>query len=304
MGNLKEHFPILLKFDPNSRIWKVFKVITSISLLIFLLYKIEITRVASIVKKDILIYLFSALLLLLLTLLIMSTRWQKIILTFHLPPFKIKTLFKFYLIGAFFNNLLPGAIGGDIMRTRAFIKTSGTKVSKATQITIIERIFGLGSLLIILSLSVFLLDIPKEFYSKFQTLWQWAIITGSIAFLLLLILRNKIFKTITISSASIIIILFLSILSQMGDIIIAYVFSHYFNLQIPFTQFFFIMPLVYLATVLPISLGGLGVREGVMAGLLSLYGIEISLAIGISFLMTIIKLLIGIIGWFTYIRMK
>ena len=63
-----------------------------------------------------------------------------------------------------------------------------------------------------------------------------------------------------------------------------------------------IMPLVYVATVIPISLGGVGVREGVMTAGMALYGIHVADAVMVSFLLYFSKLLIGILGWVVYLR--
>jgi len=59
---------------------------------------------------------------------------------------------------------------------------------------------------------------------------------------------------------------------------------------------------VYFAVVLPISLGGLWVREGTFLGLLNLYGIDTSTAIIISLLMHLIKVATGIIGYIAYLN--
>jgi len=59
-----------------------------------------------------------------------------------------------------------------------------------------------------------------------------------------------------------------------------------------------------LYVISPISLGGLGVREGTFSGLLNLYGIDTSTAIIISLLMYLIKVATGIIGYIAYLNDK
>jgi hypothetical protein len=91
------------------------------------------------------------------------------------------------------------------------------------------------------------------------------------------------------------------LLAQLGDVTIAWLFSAMFDVYLPFTAFVFIMPIVYVATVLPISLGGLGVREGVFAWLMTLYGVDVGLAVLISLLMYLTKVLVSIIGYTVYL---
>jgi len=99
------------------------------------------------------------------------------------------------------------------------------------------------------------------------------------------------------------VILLLSGLGQFGDIVISYIFSLYFGLEITILNLMSIMPLVYVATVVPISLGGVGVREGVMTAGLTLYGVDVSDAVMISFLLYFTKVIVGLIGWFLYLKM-
>jgi hypothetical protein len=98
------------------------------------------------------------------------------------------------------------------------------------------------------------------------------------------------------------VLLVLSMLGQFGDIIIVKIFSNYFNLAITITQLMVIMPLVYIATILPISFGGLGIREGVMATLLLLLGISPSISVVISLLLYFTKIIMALVGWMAYIK--
>jgi hypothetical protein len=56
------------------------------------------------------------------------------------------------------------------------------------------------------------------------------------------------------------------------------------------------MPIVYLVTILPISIGGLGVREGTLVMILSFVNIETSEAVILSFLIYLNRILIGGVG--------
>lgn len=74
-------------------------------------------------------------------------KW-KILLALHGIQYKLLLLFRYYLIGSFFNNFLPSTIGGDGYR---LYKTLTNPVSKAGAVAAIfvERITGLLALIVI-----------------------------------------------------------------------------------------------------------------------------------------------------------
>lgn len=61
-------------------------------------------------------------------------------------------------------------------------------------------------------------------------------------------------------------------------------------------MFFVIMPLVYICTILPFSLGGLGVREGALVYLLAKMGVPASDGVALSFLIYINPVLVDSVG--------
>jgi glycosyltransferase 2 family protein len=68
------------------------------------------------------------------------------------------------------------------------------------------------------------------------------------------------------------------------------------RIHLPFSYFLILFPIVYLATVLPISIGGIGVREGVLVYFLSQSGVPTSDAISLSFLVYMNRMISALIG--------
>ena len=67
--------------------------------------------------------------------------------------------------------------------------------------------------------------------------------------------------------------------------------------QVSFAVVFLVFPIVIISNILPFTIGGLGVREGVAAVLLSFFGVSKSAAVSSSFLLFFINTLTpGIIG--------
>jgi len=279
-----------------------FKVFFSLALLIFLATQIDYSAISLLEPGFIPVFLL-ALFINLGALATMTVRWNQLIKSHLDTNLNFLTAFQYYLTGSFFNIFMPGSIGGDVARTQRLVTRHKISAGKATILTIAERMAGMFALVLVLSLSFMALNYPPDFnIEAYLPLW---LLRLSPVFILLCIpvlkwlLAKRRFKT---SYRYIIQIILLSALAQSGDIIIAWLFSNWFGLEMDFSAFLFIMPLVYVATVLPISLGGLGVREGAFSGLMVMYGADVSVAVLIALLMYLVKVVIGIIGYGVYVR--
>ncbi|WP_423818736.1 lysylphosphatidylglycerol synthase transmembrane domain-containing protein [Salinimicrobium sp. TIG7-5_MAKvit] len=282
----------------------VLKFIFSIGLVVFLFFNLDLSKLY-LIKIDVLLPFFVAVMITLIAIGFMSFRWKLLIREFLNSRFAFLSLFNFYLIGAFFNIFLPGSIGGDVVRTQKISRGKDVPLKTATGITVLERLCGIYGLLILISISLFFTTYPAGLeIERFFPVWAFKLSP------LLVLICIPLFKWILLKfkfEASYIFILKIigiSLLAQMGDISTAYLLSQYFDLSISFPAFIFMMPLVYVATVLPISIGGLGVREGAFSGLMLLYGVEISIAILISLIMYLVKVSVGLVGYVIYLTSK
>jgi uncharacterized membrane protein YbhN (UPF0104 family) len=97
-------------------------------------------------------------------------------------------------------------------------------------------------------------------------------------------------------------LLLISATAQLADVVITFLLARYFELEVGFVELLIVIPIVYLFTILPISLGGLGVREGAMVLLLSSFEVGESTAIIIAFCLYLTKLIVGLVGGLIYLR--
>ncbi len=132
----------------------------SIGLLAYLIYIADPEKIFQVLNKiwfeGGLIYLTVAAVLFLISLVVLSLRWQILVRGYGI---KIPTssLFKYYLIGLFFNNFLPTGIGGDVLRIYNLVKDTGDRtISFASVIT--ERLLGITSTLILTIVSITILQ--------------------------------------------------------------------------------------------------------------------------------------------------
>jgi uncharacterized membrane protein YbhN (UPF0104 family) len=101
-------------------------------------------------------------------------------------------------------------------------------------------------------------------------------------------LLNKIFETITLVfdyrsyRPQLLVAFCLSLLAQ-HLIIISYIMIGYgLAIELSSAIYFSIMPIVFVTTSLPISVGGLGVRETTLVSLLTLFAVDMQTAIALS----------------------
>ena len=71
----------------------------------------------------------------------------------------------------------------------------------------------------------------------------------------------------------------------------------------PFVLFLLVNPVIYLFMILPISLGGVGVREGIMVLFLSLVGISNTEAATVALLIYVNHVVVGLWGGVIQLKM-
>ncbi|MCP4265672.1 MAG: flippase-like domain-containing protein [Candidatus Brocadiaceae bacterium] len=234
----------------------------------------------------------------------MTLRWKILIDLFKRGTLETKyiNIYTLYLVGMFFNVFLLGAIGGDVARTNYSNKKYDLGLKKSASIVFGERICGLMALSIIFSVAF----LANKNIQNIINLDKWIAVSivTTMVFIVPIAFKRIVKNKLKMQYKLILLLIVLSGLGQLADITIAYIFVYFFELNITCLDLLFIMPLVYIATILPVSFGGLGVRESSMVGLFALLGADKSIAIIISFLMYLVKVLVGMIGWFFYMKMN
>ena len=96
----------------------------------------------------------------------------------------------------------------------------------------------------------------------------------------------------------------ISIFAHLVAVISIYLLSLSLDLDIALIYFIAVLPLAWLLTMLPISIGGIGVREGAVVFLLVSLGFKSPDAIAISVLMIFQILVQTILGGIMYLSYK
>ncbi|WP_185961420.1 lysylphosphatidylglycerol synthase transmembrane domain-containing protein [Telmatospirillum sp. J64-1] len=221
-----------------------------------------------------------------------------------------------YFKGAFFNQLLPSNIGGDVVRVMD-VKRTGVDLAQSFFGVFIDRLFGILGLLFIGLLAA--LATPGFFTHDLEVLviLVFAAGIGGVLFLTLFhrwtFLRRRRLLRLLVDLSLNLYQLFRrtrSFIAQFGLSIVTHVFSilavWFIALAVGIDQAFILfltlIPLVMLFMALPISLAGWGVREGAMVGLFLLAGIDKGPILSVSLLyglVVIVTILPGYLAWAT-----
>ncbi len=302
------------------------KIIVSLSILtLILIFKISIQEVWNEFKNVNIWWLVVSFSLHGLGLLISAVRWQ-ILIKAQGDSVPLSFLAKSYLVGNFFNTILPSRIGGDVVRIWDGSKYSKT-VLKSSAIILVERLTGIIVLLLFaLGSALFRLDMAQ----KVPVIWV-SLIMGLLGLAAVLLfftpfiekiinkipskgfLKKIIQKTIEFRST----IIFYktkkaALLKAFGwaFLLQANVILHFFligkalHLHIKIVDYLVFIPIVMLIQLIPITINGLGLREGAYIEIFEFYGIAPESAFSFALIDVAFMLIIGIIGAIIYVTRK
>ena len=293
--NLKTRDHIQLKrsllVKLNSKIIKrVIKVLfTSIALYVLFL-KIDIKEIESILQNIEWIYLLLALLFFNLSKILSSIRLN---IYFNHIGVKISEIYalKLYYIGMFYNLFLPSGVGGDGYKIYLLKQSHNIKLSTLITASLLDRVSGVTPLLFFAGI----LFIFSDFYNQLMWLDYLIIVEIATIFPIFYIINRVFFNryleiffiTITLGST-------VQLLQLISAIFILYAIGIKSSILI-FLTLFLISSVV---AILPITIGGVGVRELTFLYGLSLVGIDVNGGVTFSLLFFLITALSSLIGLF------
>jgi glycosyltransferase 2 family protein len=218
-----------------------------------------------------------------------------------------------YFVGAYFSLFLPSSMGGDGVRI-VLLKGAGASVAEGTSLIATERILGAFSLLVVSTAGALAAPLPRwlkiglaaSVVGAFVSLAllralsarftpRWAPLARALATARLALGRDR------LASA-----LVLSVAYQAATVFVTVIVDRALDLGVPGTTIFALAPLVWFATLLPISVGGLGVREAAFVLVFAWGGIDRERALLLSLGTYAGLAAISMIGalWFTWDRVR
>lgn len=303
------------------------KLIFSFSILAFLLIqKVRISEILQAVENIDFFWLATSFSLHALGLLISAYRWQ-ILIRAQGDDVPLGFLAKSYLVGNFFNLFLPTRFGGDVVRIWDGSRYSRSLL-KSSAIVVVERFTGV----IVLLLFAFAASLSRLDMARSLPIIGISLLVGFGGLLLVLffftpffrLLIEKIpekgvlqkFKVKILEFRRVILVyrnknrafflaLFWAFLLQVNVILHYFLAGKAFHLGIPLLDYFIFIPIILLILTIPITIGGLGLRELLYILFFAAYGIAGHVAFSFSVIVEIaFTLIIGIIGGIIFVTRK
>lgn len=299
------------------------KLFVSVSLLaLLLIFRTSLSDIAAVLAEADPIWLAVSFSLHLLGLFISAVRW-KILIMAQGDDVPLSFLAKSYLVGTFFNNFLPSRIGGDVVRIWDGSRYSRT-VLKSSAIVLVERLTGILVLFVFASGAALIrLDMARTI----PVIWVSLLLgLSGLSFILVFFtpLTEKILAFIPgrgpiikikqkISEFRAIIIFykqrktalmqafFWAFCLQVNVILHFFLIGKALGLKIHLVDYFIFIPIVLLIQLIPITINGLGLREGAYIEIFQFYGITAGAAFAFALVDVAFMLLIGIIGGIIYV---
>lgn len=293
------------------------RLVLSLAVLSYLITMLDWERIKYILPKLRLEYVWQAFILLLLLNLVGSVRWSAVLKQFNIRQ-RVLDSWRYYMVGGFYGIMLPGVIGGDVMRLGLCIKEHGANKALLTISVLFERVCGVMVILMIAAITALLVPALLVEEQTISIVISGLALTTIISFVLF-------FSVLKLSPAGrfedkkeqnghksniclllsqfrdlplklLLLVLLLSALANFFDILGSFFLARSLHIEQPLSFFLLVMPLVYIVTSLPISLGGLGIREGGLTFFLVKAGVMASDAVLLAFLIYLNRILVALIG--------
>ena len=242
-------------------------------------------------------------------------RWQLILRALG-GEMRFGPALRFVWIGIFFSQALPGSVGGDVVRIWLYWK-SGAGHRIAINSVAIERIIMVLSLLILVAAMQPGLVARSE--SLLTTWLPFLLLAIAAAGTAILMLSDRLvqrfgrwrpFRAIAYLAADtrkavlnpvvFIAVTLISVLAFMNMAVTAWLIALALGLPVTLLDCLVLIPIAQLASTLPISVGGWGVREGATVVLLATVGVAAADALSLSVLWGIAGVLISLPGAFIW----
>ncbi len=234
---------------------------------------------------------------------------------------KRRTTFRFYFVGLFFNNFLPANIGGDVVKVFDVAK-QGSDPYQVIAVTMLDRLLGVFSLCLLACLADVILiagDDPHP-YVVYLAIFV-ACMVPALGFYFYRPLGNALRRGVMkvrpfaldrrassiinhlspfkgrqrLVSQLVAFSVFIQALRVVTHVLVGMALGIHVD-SVVLCQFFVFIPLLSLAMIPPITINGLGIREGLGIVLFAAAGIGRTDAFAMEFLTFVVSVAVSLVG--------
>lgn len=253
----------------------------------------------------------AALLMFLILLVLGALRWLVFTRALAVPS-SATAIVRINFVASFLGQVLPAGIGIDAVRIW-FLTQRGARVGPSVASVVLDRLAGLGSLLLLIAVFLPLL-FSRVNDDSIETAITIVLAGGAGGFGLLFILlmvprrldhiksmaamantirfaqQNGLFRRPALESFG------LSIIVHIASVVVVWFLAEGLGLAISWSTLLALIPTVMLLAMLPISLAGWGVRESAMVTALGYVGVDAGAALALSVLFGVVMIIASLPG--------
>jgi uncharacterized protein (TIRG00374 family) len=308
----------------GGRAWLVFgaKIVFSVALLAFVISRIPLDRLADTLAHASYEWLIAAWVLLFVSNILGAWQWSRLMraVAIEIPFWKVLA---YYHVGLFFNNFLPANVGGDIARVMDAARYGSGK-THALSTVLLDRLIGtvaLAGLAIVTTvpaidrfhLGAVYLALVGFFVLSVALVWL-AFRPGLLPRLEGILTRvglgrlrpalDDLAERLQVFRGQrrlLLALLALAVVVQVMRVGVHVCVAHALGLRVPITYFFLFVPLLAVIVSLPISLNGIGVREGAGVVLFGLVGVDRAPAFSLQFTTYLVAVAVSLLGGLVFL---
>ena len=260
------------------------------------------------------LWMAGALLLWALAVMLSVVRWQQMLHALELPG-RLPALLSHTLAGLFVSNFLPTTVGGDVLRATRLSAGNGRRRISAASV-VLERLTGFIGLPLITLVALAL----EPHLLRLGTASHLALVLslGPLAALALFLAvaahprlgdrlgaRRWLGLAMTVHLGLVRLrrhpalagaVMVAALAYQLCVILVAWMAAHALGMSVGWTAMMAFMPVVAIAQALPLSIGGLGLREGSLVLLLGPLGVAASQAVALGLLLYGMNMAVSLLG--------
>lgn len=246
-----------------------------------------------------------------------AVRWQRVLAALELPT-RVRSLVSHQLAGVFVGNFLPSTIGGDVLRVSRLSASSGRGPDSFASV-VLERLTG-WLVLPVISLAALALN-PALLHLGLASKAAVAVSIGTLVLLVVVLVLassprlgvrleghegvRRFLHAVHVGLVRFrrnpglaFEVLVAGFVYQLAVVLAAFLAGHALGLDVGWTAMMAFMPAVAILQVLPVTIGGLGVREGAFVLFLSRSGLGVATdqAIALGLVLYGVNLLVSLAG--------
>lgn len=286
------------------------KIIISLGLIYFVLTRIHVSAMLEAFESISFETFVIVLLIYMTNLCIGSLKWKILI-----PEYSFKKLLRFTFVGQFYGLILPGQITGELAKGYRFASESGDG-ARVTASILVDKVAAIAGLIILgligsvfafnqppfltvivicfLAFAILIFILVSRCKDFFITTLKKMRIPESLVLKIDLLLSH--YQSFSASSRVFVSSVVLGVISQAMAIIMNMVLAQSIGVSIGVYEWLWLFAITSFVTLLPITVGGLGLRETVFAANALSLGVRPTLMVAVSLMMYVFQFIFAATG--------